>query len=103
LKKEDKLEGKLSDNLLNDETSLSSEDKEFRKVFLEKAGKVLKEQGNELKQELQNKVIKLYKEVGINGGSENLELPNDIPDAVDEKKDFVNKFKLFASQPSEKD
>jgi hypothetical protein len=75
---DDKLEGKLGDNFLNADASLSSEDKEFRTVFLEKAGKVLKEQGNELMQEFQNKVIKLYNKFGINGGSENLELPNDV-------------------------
>ncbi|WP_339047303.1 NB-ARC domain-containing protein [Candidatus Mesenet endosymbiont of Phosphuga atrata] len=100
---DDKLEGKLSDNFLNDDVSLSSEDKEFRRVFLEEAGKVFKKQGNELKQELQNKVIKLSNKFGVNSGSENLELPNDDPVTEDEIKDFLNKFKLFASQPSEKD
>ncbi|WP_261368573.1 tetratricopeptide repeat protein [Wolbachia pipientis] len=100
---DDKLEGKLSDNFLSDDGSLSSEDKEFRRVFLEEAGKVLKKQGNELKQELQNKVIKLSDRFGINSGSGNLALPNDDPIAEDEIKDFLNKFKLFASQPSEKD
>jgi hypothetical protein len=57
-------------------------------VFLEEARKVFKNQGNELKQELQNKVIKSTNKFGINSGSENLELPNDDPVAEDEIKIF---------------
>ncbi|WP_353273619.1 tetratricopeptide repeat protein [Wolbachia endosymbiont (group A) of Agelastica alni] len=100
---DDKLEGKLSDNFLSDGRSLSPGDKEFRRVFLEEAGKVFKKQGSELKQELQNKVIKLSNKFGVNSGSENLALPNDDPVAEGEIKDFLDRFKLFASQPSEKD